>query len=137
MYHSVHGSGWNHAEFGLDECAFGQLVLTRVVVVTVDAPLAEPGLLSGLSRDLADAGFSIDGVAGFLGEGAYAALNREYADVTKIIIAQRIASVRNADRIVVLDGGTISDCGSHDELMARSNVYRDIYYSQLKEEEAL
>ena len=67
----------------------------------------------------------------------YAALNREYADVTKIIIAQRIASVRNADRIVVLDGGTISDCGSHDELMARSNVYRDIYYSQLKEEEAL
>lgn len=77
MYHSVHGSGWNHVEFGLDECAFGQLVLTRVVVVTVDAPLAEPGLLSGLSRDLADAGFSVDGVAGFLGEGAYAALNRE------------------------------------------------------------
>ena len=67
----------------------------------------------------------------------YAALNREYSDVTKIIIAQRIASVRNADRIVVLDGGTISDCGSHDELMARSSVYRDIYHSQLKEEEAL
>ena len=67
----------------------------------------------------------------------YAALNREYADVTKIIIAQRIASVRNADRIVVLDSGTISDCGSHDELMARSSVYRDIYHSQLKEEEAL
>ena len=67
----------------------------------------------------------------------YAALNREYSDVTKIIIAQRIASVRNADRIVVLDGGTISDCGSHEELMARSSVYRDIYHSQLKEEEAL
>ncbi len=67
----------------------------------------------------------------------YAALNREYSDVTKIIIAQRIASVRNADRIVVLDGGTISDCGSHEELMDRSSVYRDIYHSQLKEEEAL
>lgn len=67
----------------------------------------------------------------------YAALNREYSDVTKIIIAQRIASVRNADRIVVLDGGTISACGSHDELMAQSRVYRDIYDSQLKEEEAL
>ncbi len=63
----------------------------------------------------------------------YAALNRDYADVTKIIIAQRIASVRNADRIAVLDGGTISACGSHDELMRTSAVYRDIYDSQLRE----
>lgn len=65
----------------------------------------------------------------------YAALNREYSDVTKIIIAQRIASVRNADRIVVLDGGTISGCGTHEELMAGNAVYRAIYDSQLKEEE--
>ena len=67
----------------------------------------------------------------------YDALNREYADVTKIIIAQRIASVRNAHRIVVLDGGTISGCGTHEELMAGNSVYRDIYHSQLKEEESL
>ena len=67
----------------------------------------------------------------------YDALNREYADMTKIIIAQRIASVRNAHRIVVLDGGTISGCGTHEELMAGNSVYRDIYHSQLKEEESL
>ncbi|MBR6193695.1 MAG: ABC transporter ATP-binding protein [Treponema sp.] len=62
----------------------------------------------------------------------YAALDRNYSDVTKIIVAQRIASVRNADRIAVLDGGTVCACGSHDELMKISPVYRDIYESQLK-----
>ena len=67
----------------------------------------------------------------------YAALNREYTNLTKIVIAQRIASVRNADRIVVLDGGTISGCGTHEELMASNSLYRDIYDSQLKEEENL
>ncbi|MCR5138143.1 MAG: ABC transporter ATP-binding protein/permease [Oscillospiraceae bacterium] len=64
----------------------------------------------------------------------YAALDRDYADVTRIIIAQRIASVRNADRILVLDRGTVAALGSHDELMASSQVYRDIYDSQLREE---
>ena len=65
----------------------------------------------------------------------YAALNRDYKDVTRIIIAQRIASVRNADRILVLDGGTIAASGTHEELMASSPVYRDIYNSQLREED--
>ena len=65
----------------------------------------------------------------------YAALNRDYTDMTKIIIAQRIASVRNADRIVVLDAGTIAACGTHAELMESSPIYRDIYDSQLKEED--
>ena len=62
----------------------------------------------------------------------YEALNREYKDVTKIIIAQRIASVKNADRIAVIDNGRIADCGTHKELMETSDIYRDIYTSQLK-----
>jgi len=52
---------------------------------------------------------------------------------TKIIIAQRIASVMDADRIVVLDEGRISDTGTHSELLARSAVYREVYESQGKE----
>lgn len=62
----------------------------------------------------------------------YDALGEHYPDVTKIIIAQRIASVRRADRIVVLEEGSISACGSHDELMETSSIYQDIYQSQLK-----
>ena len=54
-------------------------------------------------------------------------------DTTVILIAQRIASVRSADRIAVLENGTISDCGSHEELMRTSETYRDIYRSQMKQ----
>ncbi len=65
----------------------------------------------------------------------YEALRRDYSDVTKIIIAQRVASVRNADRIAVLDSGTLAACGTHSELMISSPVYRDIVNSQLREED--
>lgn len=65
----------------------------------------------------------------------YSALREKRPNVTKIIIAQRIASVRGADRIAVLDGGTVSACGTHDELMETSEIYRDIYRSQLREED--
>ena len=64
----------------------------------------------------------------------YEALNQSYSDVTKILIAQRIASVRNADRIVVLDQGRIAAIGTHQQLLRSSFLYRDIYDSQLREE---
>lgn len=64
----------------------------------------------------------------------YEALRTRYDHVTKIIIAQRIASVRGADRIAVIDNGQIVSCGSHEELMKTSEIYQDIYYSQLKSE---
>ena len=63
----------------------------------------------------------------------YQALQKDHPDVTKIIIAQRIASIKGADRIAVLDNGGISAIGTHEELMQSSDIYRDIYKSQLKE----
>ena len=64
----------------------------------------------------------------------YQALEAARPDTTKIIIAQRIASVRRADRILVLDGGTIADIGTHAELLGRCAIYQDIYNSQIGEE---
>lgn len=60
------------------------------------------------------------------------AFRNEIPDTTKIIIAQRISSVQDADMIVVLDNGCISDVGTHDELLVRSEIYKEVYYSQNK-----
>ena len=64
----------------------------------------------------------------------YQALKASHPDSTKIIIAQRIASVRTADRIVVLENGGISACGTHEELLKSCQIYQDIYHSQIGEE---
>ena len=60
------------------------------------------------------------------------AIHRELADTTSIIIAQRITSISDCDMIIVLDDGRISDVGTHDELMQRSEIYREVYNSQQK-----
>lgn len=64
------------------------------------------------------------------------ALRSFMPETTKLIIAQRIASVMDADRILILDKGAVSDFGTHKELLARSEIYRDIYDSQIKEVDA-
>ncbi|MBO5260367.1 MAG: ABC transporter ATP-binding protein [Agathobacter sp.] len=63
------------------------------------------------------------------------ALHKECKDATKIIVAQRIGTIRDADRIVVLEDGEIAGMGTHDELMKNCQVYQQIAYSQLSKEE--
>ena len=60
------------------------------------------------------------------------ALKKYAPETTKIIIAQRIASVQDADKIIVLDEGKISGIGTHSELLKNNEIYRDVYESQVK-----
>lgn len=58
------------------------------------------------------------------------ALQNSLADTTKIIIAQRVTSVMHADQILIMEDGKLNDCGTHEELLQRNEIYQEIYYSQ-------
>lgn len=60
------------------------------------------------------------------------AFREEIPDTTKIIIAQRISSIQDADRIIVFDNGRMESAGTHEELLHSSPIYREIYESQTK-----
>jgi ATP-binding cassette subfamily B protein len=62
------------------------------------------------------------------------AFAEEIPDTTKIIIAQRVASVEHADKIIILDGGKIVACGNHETLMRTSEIYKEIYEEQTKKQ---
>ncbi|MCI7813075.1 MAG: ABC transporter ATP-binding protein/permease, partial [Robinsoniella sp.] len=59
------------------------------------------------------------------------AFAEEIPDTTKLIIAQRISSVQNADRIIVMENGRVHGFGTHEELLERDEIYRDVYESQM------
>ena len=63
------------------------------------------------------------------------ALDEKCGDTTRLIVAQRIGTIRDADKIIVLDEGRIAGMGTHDELMKNCEVYRQIAFSQLSKEE--
>lgn len=60
------------------------------------------------------------------------AFAEEIPNTTKFIIAQRVASVQDADKIIIMDNGSVADVGTHDELLARNPIYQEVYYSQNK-----
>jgi ATP-binding cassette, subfamily B, multidrug efflux pump len=66
-----------------------------------------------------------------------AALEREIHSATMIIVAQRVGTIMQADRIIVMDGGRIVGIGTHRELLATNETYREIVYSQMSESEAV
>ena len=65
-----------------------------------------------------------------------AALRERYAGVTKVLVAQRVSSVEDADRVIIMDGGRIAECGSPAELLAGDTIFKEIYDAQTSGKEA-
>ena len=63
------------------------------------------------------------------------ALRENVPQITKIIIAQRVNTIMDADKIIVLDEGKINAVGTHDQLLKTNKIYQEVYYSQVKGDE--
>ena len=59
-------------------------------------------------------------------------LKEDLPEMTKIVIAQRISSIEDADKIIIMDNGEINAIGTHEELIKSSKIYQEVYYSQNK-----
>ena len=60
------------------------------------------------------------------------ALKEDLPEMTKIVIAQRISSIEDADQIIIMDDGKINEVGTHESLLAHNKIYQEVYYTQNK-----
>ena len=98
----------------------GDMTAGEYIRSSVHQFVAESGIIN----------FNVEDVANLFAQKSGAA--EETAGTTKFIIAQRVSSVQNADRIIVMEDGEVNGFGTHEELLATNEIYREVYESQTK-----